>query len=465
MNFFNSMSRNKESVVPIEAGHVRMYTCGPTVYNFAHIGNFRAYTFEDILRRAIQFNGCRVTQVMNLTDVDDKTIRGAKAAGVPLKTFTAPFVQAFFEDLKAINIQPAEIYPAATDHIPEMIALVERLFEKSLAYQSDDGSVYFSVSRLPQYGRLAHLDREHLRVGARVADDEYEKEGYGDFALWKAYDDSDGDVVWDSPWGRGRPGWHLECSAMAMKYLGDTFDIHTGGIDNLFPHHENEIAQTEGATGKPFVNLWMHCAHLRVNGEKMSKSLGNFFTLRDLITKGYTGREIRYVLINGHYRQALNFTFDALGAARSSLARIDECVDALEELAVTKNGIDETNPCLVAFTAAVNDDLNIPEAFAALFALVRESNVALSQGALKPQEAATILAVFEKMDTVLGVVRFGRAQKEDGVPAEIQALVDARAAARAAKQWAESDRLRDELAAKGWEIRDGKEGQKIKNLK
>ena len=465
MNFFNSMSRNKELVVPIEAGHVRMYTCGPTVYNFAHIGNFRAYTFEDILRRAIQFNGCRVTQVMNLTDVDDKTIRGAKAAGVPLKTFTAPFVQAFFADLKAINIQPAEIYPAATDHIPEMIALVERLFEKSLAYQSDDGSVYFSVSRLPQYGRLAHLDREHLRVGARVADDEYEKEGYGDFALWKAYDASDGDVVWDSPWGRGRPGWHLECSAMAMKYLGDTFDIHTGGIDNLFPHHENEIAQTEGATGKTFVNLWMHCAHLRVNGEKMSKSLGNFFTLRDLIAKGYTGREIRYVLINGHYRQALNFTFDALGAARSSLARIDECIDALEEIAVSKNAIDADNPCLVDFTAAVNDDLNIPEAVAALFALVRESNVALSQGVLKPQEAATILAVFEKMDTVLEVVRFGRVQKEDGVPAEIQALVDARATARTAKQWAESDRLRDELAAKGWEIRDGKDGQKIKSLK
>lgn len=464
MNFFNSMSRTKESVVPLEAGHIRMYTCGPTVYNFAHIGNFRAYTFEDILRRTIQFNGCRVTQVMNLTDVDDKTIRGAKAAGVSLKTFTAPFIQAFFEDLKTIHIQPAEVYPAATDHILEMIALIERLFEKGLAYQSEDGSVYFSVSRLPQYGRLAHLDREHLRVGARVADDEYEKECYGDFALWKAYDDSDGDVVWDSPWGRGRPGWHLECSAMAMKYLGDTFDIHTGGIDNLFPHHENEIAQTEGATGKPFVNLWMHCAHLRVNGEKMSKSLGNFFTLRDLIVKGYTGREIRYVLINGHYRQALNFTFDALAAARSSLARIDECVDALEELAASQKGFDASNPCLADFTTAVNDDLNIPEAFAALFALVRESNVAMSQGALKPQEAAAILGVFDKMDTVLGVVRFGRAQKEDGVPAEIQALVDARAAARTAKQWAESDRLRDELAAKGWEIRDGKEGQKVKKL-
>ena len=474
MNFFNSLSRSKEPVAPLEVGHVRMYTCGPTVYNFAHIGNFRAYTFEDILRRAIQFNGGKVTQVMNLTDVDDKTIRGANAAGVSLHTFTAPFVQAFFDDLKTLNIQPAEVYPAATDHIPEMIALVQRLFEKNLAYQSEDGSVYFSVSRLPQYGRLAHLDREHLRVGARVADDEYEKEGYGDFALWKAYESSDGAVVWDSPWGRGRPGWHLECSAMAMKYLGDTFDIHTGGIDNLFPHHENEIAQTEGATGKPFVNLWMHCAHLRVNGEKMSKSLGNFFTLRDLIAKGYTGREIRYVLINGHYRQPLNFTFDALSAARSSLARIDECVDALTELAGAQKGfdaqegLDASSPYtqhLATFTAAVNDDLNIPEAFAALFALVRESNVALSQAAVKPQDAAAILGVFEKMDTVLGVVRFGRMQKEEGVPAEIQALVEARAVARATKQWAESDHLRDLLASKGWEVRDGKEGQKVKSLK
>jgi len=468
MNFFNSMSRSKEPVVPLETGHIGMYTCGPTVYNFAHIGNFRAYTFEDILRRAIQFSGCKVTQVMNLTDVDDKTIRGANAAGVSLKAFTAPFVQAFFEDLKTLNIQPAELYPAATDHIPEMIDLVQRLFDKGLAYQSEDGSVYFSVSRLPQYGRLAHLDREHLRVGARVADDEYEKEGYGDFALWKAYEDSDGAVVWDSPWGRGRPGWHLECSAMAMKYLGDTFDIHTGGIDNLFPHHENEIAQTEGATGKSFVKLWMHCAHLRVNGEKMSKSLGNFFTLRDLVTKGYTGREIRYVLINGHYRQPLNFTFDALSAARSSLARIDECVDALTEIAGGMKGLDASSPfinCLTEFTAAVNDDLNIPEALAALFALVRESNVALSQGTVKQQETTAILALFDQMDTVLGVIRFGRAPKEEGVPAEIQALVEARAVARATKQWAESDRLRDELAAKGWEVRDGKEGQKVKSLK
>ncbi len=467
MQFYNSLTRSKEPFAPLEKGSVRMYTCGPTVYNFAHIGNFRAYTFEDVLRRALAFNGCRVTQVMNLTDVDDKTIRGAKAAGVPLKTFTAPFVQAFFEDLKTLNIQPAEVYPAATDHVPEMLTLIERLFARGLAYQSEDGSVYFSVAKLPAYGKLAHLDREGLRAGARVAQDEYEKESYGDFALWKAWDENDGAVVWDSPWGRGRPGWHIECSAMAMKYLGETFDIHTGGVDNLFPHHENEIAQTEGATGKPFVNVWMHCAHLRVNGEKMSKSLGNFFTLRDLVSKGWSGREIRYVLINGHYRQPLNFTFDALDAARTSLARIDECVDALTAL----SGASAPSILPVwaeasrkTFAEAVNEDLNLPEAFAALFALVRESNSALHQAALKPGEAAAALRVFEEMDTVLGVIRFGRAAQDDALPAEIAALVQERADARANKDWAGSDRLRNELAARGWEVRDGKEGQKVKKL-
>ena len=415
MQVYNSLSRAKEELRTIEPGHVKLYTCGPTVYNFAHIGNFRAYTFEDVLRRALIFNGLRVTQVMNLTDVDDKTIRGSLAAGVPLKSFTQPYIQAFFDDLKTLNIQPAEHYPAATDHIPEMIALVAKLFERGLAYTSEDGSVYFSVGKLPGYGKLAHLDRENLRAGARVAQDEYEKESYGDFALWKGWDANDGEVVWESPWGRGRPGWHLECSAMSMRYLGETFDLHTGGVDNLFPHHENEIAQAEGATGKPFVTYWMHCAHLRVNGEKMSKSLGNFFTLRDLVEKGWSGREIRTVLINGHYRQALNFTFDALDAARAALARVDECVDALGERAAGAAPAEGAPGWAAeahdAFKAAVNDDLNMPEAFAALFALVRGSNSALREGALNASEAAALLALFDRMDSVLGVIRFGRAAR------------------------------------------------------
>ena len=317
MRVHNSLTRRIEDLVPIADNEIRLYTCGPTVYNFAHIGNFRAYAFEDVLRRTILFNGMKIRQVMNLTDVDDKTIRGANAAGVPLQDYTKTYKDAFFADLKTLNIQPAEVYPAATDHIPEMIALVERLVEKGVAYKSDDGSVYFGVRKFPGYGKLAHIDFDNQRTGARCAADEYDKENVGDFALWKAWEPSDGPVGWDSPWGRGRPGWHIECSAMSMKYLGETFDLHTGGIDNLFPHHENEIAQAEAATGKPFVKTWMHCAHLRVNGEKMSKSLGNFFTLRDLLDKGYTGREIRYVLINAHYRSGLNFAFSALDDARS----------------------------------------------------------------------------------------------------------------------------------------------------
>jgi cysteinyl-tRNA synthetase len=463
MKVFNSLTRSVEPLTPLEGDTIRLYTCGPTVYNFAHIGNFRAYTFEDILRRVIQFNGMKIKQVMNLTDVDDKTIRGANAAEVPLTQYTRTYKDAFFDDLKKLNIQPAEVYPAATDHIPEMISLVGKLVEKGVAYKSDDGSVYFAVTKFPGYGKLAHIDFDHQRTGARCAADEYDKENVGDFALWKAWEESDGPVGWDSPWGRGRPGWHIECSAMSMKYLGETFDLHTGGIDNLFPHHENEIAQAEAATGKPFVKTWMHCAHLRVNGEKMSKSLGNFFTLRDLLEKGWKGREIRYVLINAHYRQGLNFAFSALEDARRSLERIDRCVDALEAAAGNATGAapEWAAKCLEDFTAAVNDDLNVPRAFAALFELVRRTNAALA--ASEQFSAADVLAVFRRMDEVLGVVFFEKAAKAE-IPPEIQAMLDERAAARQAKNWAESDRLRDAIAAAGWAVKDSKTGQSVTKL-
>ena len=446
MKVFNSLSRCNEDLTPIADNTIRLYTCGPTVYNFAHIGNFRAYTFEDILRRVIQFNGMKIKQVMNLTDVDDKTIRGANAAGVALTDYTKTYKDAFFADLKKLNIQPAEVYPAATDHIPEMIDLVADLVKKGIAYQSEDGSVYFSVRKFPGYGKLAHIDFDHQQTGARCASDEYDKENVGDFALWKAWEESDGPVGWDSPWGRGRPGWHIECSAMSMKYLGETFDLHTGGIDNLFPHHENEIAQAEASTGKEFVKTWMHCAHLRVNGEKMSKSLGNFFTLRDLLEKGYTGREIRYVLINAHYRSGLNFAFTALDDARKSLARIDACVEKATEGAVPE----WAQAHLDAFTAAVNDDLNIPSAFAALFALVRDAN---------GKGAAGTLSVFKRMDEVLGVIFFENEKKAVEIPAEVQAMLAERAEARKAKNWAESDRLREAIAAAGWLVKDSKDGQ------
>ncbi len=464
MKVFNSLSRSIEELAPLADNEIRLYTCGPTVYNYAHIGNFRAYTFEDILRRVIQFNGMKIRQVMNLTDVDDKTIRGANAAGVALTDYTKTFKDAFFADLKVLNVQPAEVYPAATDHIPEMISLVRTLVEKGVAYQSEDGSVYFNVRKFPGYGQLAHIDFDHQQTGARCASDEYDKENVGDFALWKAWEESDGPVGWDSPWGRGRPGWHIECSAMSMKYLGPTFDLHTGGVDNCFPHHENEIAQAEAATGKPFVKTWMHCAHLRVNGEKMSKSLGNFYTLRDLVEKGWSGREIRYVLINAHYRQGLNFAFSALEDARKALSRIDECVERVEKAAGTGNaaGLDGAPEwaakCLADFTDAVNDDLNTPRAFAALFDLVRQANGAAAT--LSAVEAKALLGVFHRMDEVLGVVFFGKAAKAE-VPAEIQVLLDERAAARAAKNWAESDRLRDAIAAAGWQVKDSREGQTV----
>ncbi len=462
MNVFNSLSRSVEELRPLSGNEVRLYTCGPTVYNFAHIGNFRAYAFEDILRRVIQFNGMSVKHVMNLTDVDDKTIRGANAAGVALTEYTKTYKDAFFADLGKLNILLAHVYPAATDHIPEMIALVQSLVEKGVAYKSEDGSVYFNVRAFPGYGKLAHIDFDNQRTGQRCAADEYDKENVGDFALWKAWEESDGPVGWDSPWGRGRPGWHIECSAMSMKYLGETFDLHTGGIDNLFPHHENEIAQAEASTGKPFVNTWMHCAHLKVNGEKMSKSAGNFFTLRDLLEKGFTGREIRYVLINAHYRQGLNFAFSALDDARKSLARIDGCVERLS--AIAGNSTAGSRPefavkALDDFSYAVNDDLNIPRAFAALFELVRATNsfVATNPDALS---AAAVLSVFKRMDEVLGVVFFGKDAVGE-IPAEVAALLEARAAARVAKNWAESDRLRDEIASLGWIVKDSREGQSV----
>ena len=465
MNVFNSLTRRVEELRPIAENTVRLYTCGPTVYNFAHIGNFRAYTFEDVLRRVIQFNGMKVRQVMNLTDVDDKTIKGANAKGVALRDYTQTYKDAFFADLKKLNVQPAEVYPAATDHIPEMIDLVRKLMEKGVAYQSEDKSVYFKVREFPGYGKLAHIDFDNQRTGARCLGDEYDKENVGDFALWKAWEASDGPVGWDSPWGRGRPGWHIECSAMSMKYLGETFDLHTGGIDNLFPHHENEIAQAEAATGKEFVKTWMHCAHLRVNGEKMSKSLGNFFTLRDLIEKGYTGREIRYVLINAHYRSGLNFAFTALDDARKSLEKVDRCVEALVKAAgaTALPGADAApefaRKALADFTAAVNDDLNLPKGFAALFELVREANGAVASASLDPTSAAAVLSVFRRLDEVLGVIFFGNEKKEVELPAEVLAMLDRRAAARKAKDWAESDRIRDELAAQGWIVKDSRDGQ------
>jgi len=454
----NTLSRQVEELAPIEPGHVRMYTCGPTVYDFAHIGNFRAYLFEDLLRRYLKYAGYRVTQVMNLTDVDDKTIRGALAVGLPLREYTRKFKDAFFEDLKALNIEPAEHYPEATAHVPEMVTLIQKLLDKGVAYKSDDGSVYFSIAKFPAYGKLAHLDMSGLRAGARVSQDEYEKENVADFALWKAWDEKDGDVAWDSPWGRGRPGWHIECSAMSSKYLGESFDLHTGGIDNMFPHHEDEIAQSEAASGKPFVKYWMHCAHLVVDGRKMSKSLGNFYTLRQVLDRGYSGREIRYVLISAHYRQALNFTFEALDSARTSLARIDEFRDRLREQAAGAGSLPAwADKARDGFKAALDNDLGISEALAALFDMVHDGNKAMDAGQ-KDWNAAAVLDLLDEFDRVLGVL--GKSGNE--ASEEVRQLAADREKARQSKNWAESDRIRRRLAELGWEVRDTPAGPKLK---
>jgi len=463
LQFFNTLTRSIEPFVPLDPDgkRVKIYTCGPTVYNYAHIGNFRAYAFEDILQRHLEYRGFSVQRVMNLTDVDDKTIRGCRAAGVPLAEFTAPFKRAFFEDLEALRIKKADHFPEATaaDHIARMIEMIQRLEENGHAYRADDGSVYFRIKSFPAYGRLAHLDLDELRPGVRVQADEYDKENVADFALWKAWDDADGDVWWDSPWGRGRPGWHIECSAMATGLLGPQIDIHCGGEDNIFPHHEAEIAQTECVTGLTFVRLWMHCRHLMVEGRKMAKSEGNFFTLRNLVEKGWSGREVRYALISVRYREPLNFTFEGLASARSALLRLDEWSRRLDTAANGYAGNSESLPDdfdLAGFGNALDDDLNISAALAALFDIVRESNRLLDTASLTAGQA---FALARWRDGVQSVLALDPDAAE--VPAQVAALVEAREAARASKDWAASDRLRDQIASQGWIIKDTKEGQKL----
>ena len=465
LRFFNTYSRQLEEFTPRDptSRKIDIYTCGPTVYSRAHIGNFRAYMFEDLLQRHLEARGYAVHRVMNITDVDDKTIRGAREAGIPLAKFTEQFKQAFFEDIETLRIKPADEFPAATDqrYIDKMIAMIETLMSRGLAYQADDKSVYFRINKFPNYGKLAHFDLSELKPTGRVRHDEYDKEHIGDFALWKAWDEEDGEVGWDSPWGRGRPGWHIECSAMATALLGDQIDIHCGGVDNIFPHHEAEIAQSEGVTGKKFARMWLHCAHLLVDGQKMAKSLVNFYTVPDVLAKGYTGRELRYALLRVHYRTQLNFTWEGMHEARESLERIDDWLMRLRECGASfqpaNSGSGQVENLPHNFDDALDDDLNISAALGFLFETIRETNRAMDVDELEAATANAWLSWWERINRVLDLEK----ETADAIPPEISRLADERARARAEKNFARSDELRDQIAALGWQVRDTKDGQKL----
>ncbi len=460
LRYYNTLSRSEEPFRPLdpEGRKVLLYCCGPTVYDFAHIGNFRTFIFEDLLRRHLEARGYEVQHVMNITDVEDKIIRKTKDAGEDLTALTRRYEQAFLEDLAQLGCHRPKLIPRATEHIPQIIRFIQTLESKGAAYRTADGSVYFSVDKFPSYGKLSRLDRTQLKPGARVSQDEHSREAYGDFALWKAHTERDGNVFWESPWGRGRPGWHIECSCMSTEHLGETIDLHCGGEDLVFPHHEDEIAQSEAATGKPFVRYWLHSAHLLVNGEKMSKSAGNFFTLRDLVTKGYTGREIRYALGSAHYRLPLNFTIEGLNAARQTLNRLKEWSERLEKLAGSAKGTGVG--LLEEFLGALDGDLNISEALGRLHKAVGETHRLMDEGKFSATQAADALYSWHGIEAVLGLPPVPVQQ----APPDVIALAEERVLARKSKDWKRSDELRASIQAKGWNVKDGADGYKLSRV-
>ena len=472
VHLFNTLSRKVEPLVPIIPGVVSLYTCGPTVYNFAHIGNLRTFLFQDLMKRTLQSAGYEVRHCMNLTDVDDKTIRDSQkelpeeapseARHAAMRALTEKFTQAFFADLEAVKIHQKSFafLPKATEYIPQMIALIQRLEEKELAY-ARDGSVYYRISGLPSYGCLAHLDREGMKQGSSVDADEYERDSITDFVLWKAT--KPGEPSWESPWGEGRPGWHIECSAMGMELLGERIDIHSGGVDLIFPHHENEIAQSEGCLEHTWVNLWVHGEFLLVEGEKMSKSLGNFYTLRDLQEKGFDPLTFRFAIQSNHYRRLYNFSFEGLKAAENALRRIrifrkrmatdaapagqgnwQEAIDPLKRLEEAQE----------AFWDAMLDDLNTPEALAAIFTLISDINAQDDRVALTREERDAVLAFLDMTDGIFA----GWPREEATIDQEVEALIEQRRAAKAAKNWTEADRVRDQLKGMGIVLEDRKDG-------
>lgn len=463
MKLQDTLTRSLKKIAPIDDRTYRFYCCGPTVYGPAHIGNFRTFVLQDVFRRTLETSGIRTLHIRNLTDVDDKTIRGSQAAGQTLKAFTDQWRDKFHADCEALACLPPHIEPSAVEHIPQQIAMIVTLIEKGNAYASDDGSVYFKISSFPSYGKLSHLDERELDLGktqnTRANSDEYEKDSISDFVLWKARRDEDGENFWESPWGQGRPGWHLECSAMIAEYLGDTFDMHSGGVDLVFPHHENEIAQSQCACGGKFAAHWFHITHLLVDGGKMSKSLGNMYTLSDLEAKGFTAMEVRYVLIGAHYRKQLNFTLESLSAAKEALNNLAK---SAAKLASNMGG--ETALPSAEFGVfqpawdALNDDLNTPGALGCVFTGLKEASK------FTGKEAAAALAGFNRILKALGITLPDISKEATEIPADIQALADTRWAARTNKDWATSDKLRDELSAKGWTMKDGKDSFELTKI-
>jgi len=454
----NTLGGAKEAFQPLEPGHARMYTCGLTVYSRGHIGNFRTFVAQDVLRRYLKYKGYRVTQVVNFTDIDDKTIIGAAAAGLPLREYTDQFIQYYHEDADALRIERAEHYPRATDpeYLDAMVGLIKKLQEHGHTYESE-GSTYFRISTFPSYGKLSRIDLEGIQSGARVDSDDYEKEDARDFVLWKAAKENE--PSWESPFGPGRPGWHLECSAMSMKLLGETFDIHSGGVDLIFPHHENEIAQSEGATGKPFVRYWIHPEFLLVEGEKMAKSKGNQFTIRELVDEGFSPVGIRYLLLSSHYRKQLNFSRDGVRQAEQAVRRVDDFLERLREVRTegpVSAGVEGiTQRAVEGFEEAMDDDLNTSGALAALFDLVKEGNIALSSSSITTGDASKIIETVERMNTVFDV--FGHTEAVL-VDEEVEKLITERREARAGRDFARADEIRDRLDERGIVLEDGPSG-------
>lgn len=463
LRFHNNLTGKTEEFQPLEENRVRMYVCGPTVWNFAHIGNFRSFVFGDILRRYLKYKGYKVLHVMNLTDVDDRIINEAAKQNITIDEMTAPFIKAFWEDVDTLRIERPEVAPRATEHIPEMISIIQTLLDKGKAYESN-GSIYYRIAAFPEYGKLSKINFSGNIVGGseRIDTDKYEKEDARDFALWK-FVGKDEHPGWDAPFGRGRPGWHIECSAMAMKYLGETFDIHAGGIDLQFPHHENEIAQSEGATGKPFARFWLHGEFLRIDNEKMSKSLGNEYTLRDILARGFKPLAIRYLLFSVPYDKQLNFTFEGLKGAENTIERLQDFRRRLKE-AHLMEGLNtqlsrQVNDYLADFETAMDDNLNTSVALAALHNLVREVNTALASETIRSENRTEILQVIEKIDSVFAI--FGE-EKEELLDAEIEQLIEERQEARRNRNFGRADEIRALLAEKGIILEDTKEGVRWK---